>query len=300
MKDTKPGREFCAQLSIEAGEPLEGTGAHKTRLVMIRWPKRTWEYSPRVASDMPDALAAAIEQLTEAGWRVNLIDHKTHTQQGVFVYPHGRYFALSAANIAAFLQALSADEIVLKETASAPIARELITCCTHGNHDRCCAKFGFAAFKSLDAQVAQHYPNRYQVWESTHLGGCRLSATVLFPASRRKYGRMRPEHIAHVLQAESLGRPYLPQYRGATDLSPAAQCAEIAARHADSALAECAQLQVVEIGDRVFRVQHPHAQAHSIDVRCIAQRLYSHGACDDIDAGLDAPERVVWVAQLMG
>ncbi len=49
--------------------------------------------------------------------------------------------------------------------------------CTHGRRDKCCAKFGYALYKSLRAQpVGEH------VWQSSHVGGDRFAANLLcFP-----------------------------------------------------------------------------------------------------------------------
>lgn len=70
--------------------------------------------------------------------------------------------------------------------------RSLVLCCTHGRHDRCCAKFGFAAYKALVAAAERRWRDRFSVWEVTHLGGCRLAASVMLFPEMRKYGRLAP------------------------------------------------------------------------------------------------------------
>ncbi|MBU2955868.1 sucrase ferredoxin [Marinobacter sp. F3R08] len=92
--------------------------------------------------------------------------------------------------------------------------------CTHGKKDKCCAKFGYRSYKA-QGNAAQQHAHPFDVWESSHLGGCRLAASVMVFPALRKHCRLTADDVPHLLQAESEDRPYRPCYRGDSTLTPA-------------------------------------------------------------------------------
>ncbi|RVV96774.1 sucrase ferredoxin [Mesobaculum littorinae] len=225
----RPARRFCAEDSRAAGEPIAGTGMHPARNVLIQWPKGRWRHSMRIADGMEGEIERAITQLVEAGWRVNLIDRKEARADRlqVFVFPENLCLALPPETLPACLDALrgGGDPTAF---GARPVARPVVACCTHGKHDRCCAKWGFAVYKALAAEAAAR--GDFDVWEATHLGGCRLAAGVLVLPAMHKYGRLVPADAAALLAAEAGGQPLLSRYRGACHLDRPAQTAEVAGR----------------------------------------------------------------------
>ncbi|NIC06718.1 sucrase ferredoxin [Billgrantia bachuensis] len=220
---------FCALESLALGDPLAGSAAHAERNLLLSWPRAKWQRSLRQASDMSDAVMTRLEAIAEAGRRVNLIHRRDQPSERhcLYLMPENRRFEVTREELPVFLDALGRDEPLTSWEASPP-AGPLLLCCTHGKKDKCCAKFGYATYKALDAAVAER-ALPFEVWESTHLGGCRLAASaVVFPALR-KYGRINEEDVLPLLESEIAGRPYLPCYRGDSRLSPMQQCAQVAA-----------------------------------------------------------------------
>jgi len=282
---------FCTEHSLAAGEPLAGWGTHPARNVLIRWPKSKWRHSLRIAAGMAGETQAAIERVVAAGWRVNLIDRKgTATDRvRVYLYPDAVAVDLAHGALPAFLDAVPRGPAALAGFAPRPAARPLVLCCTHGRHDRCCAKWGFAVYRALAREAGRR--GVVDVWEATHLGGCRLAAGVLVLPALRKYGRLAPRDAEPLLAAEAAGRPYLPCYRGAAHLSQPAQVAEVTALKHLAEHGIRAPATVREIGEEHFAVAVGTARV-AVQVRRDA--VSSYGACADLDAAAPLAPKTVW------
>ncbi|MBP5979265.1 MAG: sucrase ferredoxin [Halomonas sp.] len=222
-------RLFCSVESAALEDPLAGNGAHAERNLLISWPSKKWGRGMRHASDMPEAIQEAVDTIASNGRRINLIHRRNQPshQHRIFLLPEGHIYEVPRDELLAFLNALT-HNTSLEHWYTASLNGSLILCCTHGKKDKCCAKFGFRTYQALAAQALQH-AHPFDVWESTHLGGCRLAASVIVFPERRKYGRISEEHLPRLLDAEAANRPYLPCYRGGADLTPVQQCAQVAA-----------------------------------------------------------------------
>ncbi|MFC3284751.1 sucrase ferredoxin [Litchfieldella rifensis] len=295
-------RRFCAQESAAIGDPLVGTASHAERNLLISWPRAKWLRSLREASDMPAEVSALIENIAAHGRRVNLIHRQgqpSHVHR-IFLMPECRSHDVPREELASFLHALR-DGATLERWQTGTVHGSMILCCTHGRKDKCCAKFGYRTYQAI-ADEAQHHEYAFDVWESTHLGGCRLAASAIIFPQLRKYGRIGIDDIPGLLRAEATGQPYLPCYRGDSRLSPPEQCAQVAALEwlqarglrgevsveSESAIAEGNRLSVP------VRWQTAGRQGRLV-VTCVEYELIRHDTCADY-AGDGATPSKVWRA----
>ncbi|MBM7804802.1 hypothetical protein JOD57_000639 [Geodermatophilus bullaregiensis] len=95
--------------------------------------------------------------------------------------------------------------------------------CTHGQHDACCALRGRPLARALPA------PGPADVWECSHLGGCRFAGNVLVLPHGFAYGQV-PGDGTDLVAAHSRGQVALPWLRGRAGLPMPAQAAQGAAR----------------------------------------------------------------------
>lgn len=291
--------DFCATESLRAGDPLAGTGAHKFRNLLISWPSSQWTRVFRKAADMSEATLAGIEAITEGGRRVNLI-HRASQPRGrhrLYLMPECLQFDLPPHELPDFLEALAANA-PLDRWSPGSTRRPLILCCTHGRKDKCCAKFGNATYRALESAVAEG-GHEADVWQSSHLGGCRLAASLMtFPAGR-KYGRLEPGQVDAFLHAVALDRPYLPAYRGFSQYSPVRQCAEVAclkwleARGIDG-LVDLQREKVDEEGGCSHSRWHWQAGDREgwLDVTCETSNVFRYDTCADMTGEAPAASRV--------
>jgi ribosomal protein S18 acetylase RimI-like enzyme len=99
-------------------------------------------------------------------------------------------------------------------------ARPLYLVCTHGTHDRCCAKFGFPFYSKL----VQGQPEC--VWQSSHVGGDRFAANLVCLPSGIYYGQVEPDDAEAIVAHTDAGRVLPARWRGRSCYVPPVQAAE--------------------------------------------------------------------------
>ena len=116
-------------------------------------------------------------------------------------------------------------------TSGTPVQHPLFLVCTHGKHDRCCAKYGRPLYDAVREQVEPGW-----AWQSSHVGGDRFAGNVVVLPDGVYYGRVDPSDSWPVIEAALAGRVHLPCYRGRSHHGFAAQAAELAVREATGLL----------------------------------------------------------------
>ena len=106
-----------------------------------------------------------------------------------------------------------------------PVEHPLFLVCTHGKHDRCCAKYGRPLYDAVCEQVDEGW-----AWQSTHIGGDRFAGNLVVLPEGVYYGRVEPSEAWPVLEAAFDGRVHLSHYRGRSCHGFAAQAAERSVR----------------------------------------------------------------------
>lgn len=129
--------------------------------------------------------------------------------------------------------------------------------CTHGVHDKCCAKFGFATYK-LMCEISPG-----NVWQTSHVGGDRFASNVISFPTGVYYGHVDNDAAKSIIEAETNGEIYLERYRGRTCFGTHGQVAEYFVRR-ESGLREVEALR----RDRVW---------HNEDKTEWTGRFTSHG-----------------------
>ena len=93
--------------------------------------------------------------------------------------------------------------------------------CTNGRHDPCCADWGRPVVRALSDA------GEPEVWESSHVGGDRFAANVVFLPQGVYYGRVPPEQASRLVRELVEGLLDLEHYRGRSCDQPLVQAAEI-------------------------------------------------------------------------
>ena len=117
-------------------------------------------------------------------------------------------------------------------SAGAPVEHPLFLVCTHGKHDRCCARFGRPLYDAVREQVEDDW-----VWQSSHVGGDRFAGNLVVLPDGVYYGRVAASEAWAVVEAALERRVHLPCYRGRSLYGFAAQAAELAVRRHTGLLA---------------------------------------------------------------
>jgi hypothetical protein len=136
-----------------------------------------------------------------------------------------------------------------------PDQAPLYLVCTHGRHDPCCALRGRPVVAALSAACPE------QVWQASHLGGCRFACTVLVLPLGLVYGRVVPSAVPELTAAADAGEVVGPLLRGRIGVPPAAQAA-IGYAHERLALPRSRDISLVSTipidgGTVVVRINSP-------------------------------------------
>lgn len=221
--------QFCAQLALEAGDPLLGT-ATQGQVWLLLEVREPWRAKALTDNDLPAQVQRYLaEQLAAIpGSRLLFIKQQNPAQDKL------RFFivrskeaapALYEFELAAYEELLALDLATVAagdgSTSDHKRAEPLFLVCTNGTRDKCCAKFGVPLFNSLLETQAE------SAWQSTHIGGHRYAPNVLFLPHSVNYGTLTPAEIGPAVEAYLNGQIYdLDRYRGRTYYAPHVQAAD--------------------------------------------------------------------------
>jgi len=86
---------------------------------------------------------------------------------------------------------------------------ELYTVCANGRHDPCCAAYGAPVYQELAGQAGAD-----RVWQTTHIGGHRMAATLIAFPQGVVYGHVDPGDVESLLMNHRAGYILTHKYRG--------------------------------------------------------------------------------------
>jgi hypothetical protein len=106
--------------------------------------------------------------------------------------------------------------------AGEPGPESLYLVCTHGRRDRCCALHGRGLWHALSQLDLNG-----ELWQSSHQGGHRFAATMLYLPLGIHYGQLRAQHAEPLVAQHKRGEIFdLMFYRGQTRWERPVQAAE--------------------------------------------------------------------------
>jgi hypothetical protein len=221
-------RPLCADTSRDDGEPLAATASRVDHWILLEY-RGLWAYD--AVSD--STLSAEVKAQLRAERR------REPNSKILFVRRTERR---SADGLSAFvartkeggsdlrrLELDSYDDLLDLDldTAGEPIGHPLLLVCTHGKHDRCCAKYGRPLYDAVREQVDDGW-----VWQSTHVGGDRFAGNLVVLPDGVYYGRVEPSDVWPLLESALAREIHLPRYRGRSCHPFPVQAAERAVREA--------------------------------------------------------------------
>lgn len=265
---TAAPRFFCADASRLRREPLCGTAPRVDTWLIIEHPA-AWSAKgfpdDRFTPEIREHLARLRRRIPRSRMLLIRRSHVPRPPLSLFV----AQVAEHASTIRRFSLDSHADLLgygapaLLDATAGQSHAEPLFLVCTHGKHDKCCAKFGRATSCSLRHQLPG------AVWECTHVGGDRFAANVLAITHGIYYGHVQTADATTLVEAERAGELSLEHYRGRCCFDRVVQAAEYFIRR-ESGILRIAGLTflsstpqphhhfAVQFQDNAGRIHHAH------------------------------------------
>ena len=241
----------CSVASLEAGESLAGTAVDSVDRWLLLEVTDTWAPKALQTEALPESVRARLSQWLESPRsRLQLIRRpgspRKRTQFMVVSSAPGAQVA-SKIELARYEDLLDVD---LEQLASEPAAPMCLVC-VHGRRDRCCALHGSSVFRAVQARGVD-------AWQTSHLGGHRFAACVLWLPDGLMYGRLRAEHVDGFVssrQAGDLGE--LDRFRGRCGYDRPTQAAEIFLRRrlGESAAQSLELLAVVQQSESTWQAR---------------------------------------------
>jgi hypothetical protein len=71
--------------------------------------------------------------------------------------------------------------------------------CTHGSHDKCCARYGYPFYRKAKAIAADLGLDQVRVWQVSHIGGHRFAPTLVSFPDGRYYGALDEASLTAIL-----------------------------------------------------------------------------------------------------
>lgn len=235
---------YCSEVARLSGAPLAGSATQATWWLLLEY-TRPWQAEATRDNSLPAAVQARLAEVEAAGGRVQCLRQFGRNQP-----PWRCYVALTGADeqrlfrfdLAHYADLLTLDLAALRQGAAyrEHVSTERLTLvCTNGKRDRCCARFGAEVYRHWLALPSDN------LWQTTHLGGHRYAAVVLWLPEGVQYGYVRPEDGPALTAARRQGHIWLENWRGRTFYAPVAQAADAYLRAAWG-LAGLADVSVVD------------------------------------------------------
>ncbi len=228
---------FCAQASQAAGENLIGSAIAASTYLLVECPL-PWSANALDSKAVPANLRQLIQELKQAGQPVRpLLISGDRLQDFWTVMIFRQQPGLSSGYRKQEFQVPSLEAV-------APLVRECLSThplkdepiktqpsdilvCTHGSHDKCCAKYGQLFYRQAIATVADlALDATVRIWQASHIGGHRFAPTAIDFPSGRYYGRLNQESLTAILTRTGHIHCLNQVYRGWGVLPKAAQVLE--------------------------------------------------------------------------
>ena len=229
--------EYCSLISKKLAEPLSGTASQAQHLIFNTWPKRFWKYEAvESGGGFLQGMTRWMRSQSVAHGKIvlRLISQSGMTAEccSLHVYPDGLVFDDVAPDQ---IKTVLTDHFAGNGIRHSPCVQEIpeVMVCTHGRHDKCCAKFG----QALYAQFQRGIENRglsLNLWQSSHLGGHRFAPTLVHLPSGESHGHVTSEQVPSLLDAWTQQRVHPKTYRGNVFRTDVDQLAEAWLHHAVS------------------------------------------------------------------
>ena len=210
-------RFFCCDASRETGEPITGTVARIDSWLLIEYPG-IWRRDAIAGSGLGPEIRAHLDAFAAA----RPLHRQLFIRQG---YGRCAPFRCFYAETREASSRLLYTELPSYDALGSPLEAEdagepVFLVCTHGNHDKCCAKFGIPVYHALREQSGA------RAWECSHVGGDRFAANVVVLPHGIYYGRVTPADVPRLLEATARREIVLDLYRGRCCYPRAVQIAE--------------------------------------------------------------------------
>jgi hypothetical protein len=246
------GRPFCSEVSRENAEPLGATASRIDQWLLVEY-RGVWNDDALAGSGLSDQVKARLVDLVASRHRTRLLlirrpDRRRQETLAVYVADSRvQSERLARLEIRDHEQLLTLDPWRVGE----PVDGSIFLVCTHGKHDRCCARYGRPLWQAVSEQLDEE-----AAWQCTHVGGDRFAGNLVVLPEGVYYGRVDREDVSDLVDRHLDGELSLDHYRGRSCWPFPVQAAErrIRAEEGLTSIADLRLARATREGDRRWTV----------------------------------------------
>lgn len=202
---------FCADNSRQTGEDVIGSATNYETYILVEC-STPWTSEAFNSKWVPENLRILVEEVKRANLPIrflliaNDITHKIDYTT-LLIYQkktglsHGynkREFKLETIQqVAAVVKKILCNRMPEYEIET-NVSRDILVC-THGSHDKCCAKYGNPFYFHSTSTISDLNLQHIRLWKSSHFGGHRFAPTAIDLPEGRYYGLLDQDSFCSIL-----------------------------------------------------------------------------------------------------
>ncbi|MBH8565360.1 sucrase ferredoxin [Nostoc sp. CENA67] len=202
---------FCSDYTRQVGEDVIGSATNYQTYILVECPP-PWTSEAFNSKWVPNNLQVLVEEVQRARLPIRFlliandsshkVDHTTlliyHRLEGLSQGYSKHEFKLPnieqvAVAVRKWLSGKNSGYVI--ET---NVTRDILVC-THGSHDRCCARYGNPFYFYANATISNLDFNNIRLWKSSHFGGHRFAPTAIDLPEGRYYGVLDQDSFQSIL-----------------------------------------------------------------------------------------------------
>ncbi len=202
---------FCADNSRQIQEDIIGTATNYQTYILVECPT-PWVSEAFNSKWVPDNLRMLVKDVKRAKLPIQFLliaNNETHKVEETTLLIYEQQKGLSqgyrkqefklpnieqvASVLSKWLAGVTADYQI-----ESSITRDILVC-THGSHDKCCARYGNPFYFHAQNTISDLQLNQVRIWKSSHFGGHRFAPTVIDFPQGRYYGVLDQDIFKSIL-----------------------------------------------------------------------------------------------------
>ena len=203
---------FCADASRQVGEDIVGSAPNFLTYVLVECPA-PWTPEAFDSKSVPPNLKNLVYEIKKAKLSVRLLlieraQPIKSNQTKILIYEQQKdglskgyikkeFNVKNIDDVAAVVQQYLVGKAPHSESEHSE-TRDILVC-THGSHDKCCARYGNPFYAKAVATASDLSLSNVRLWKSSHFGGHRFAPTAIDLPEGRYYGALDQESFRSIL-----------------------------------------------------------------------------------------------------
>ncbi|NES76783.1 MULTISPECIES: sucrase ferredoxin [Okeania] len=203
---------FCADACRQANEDIIGSGTNYSIYVLIECPY-PWDYNASESRYLPENLDILMREVSKSKLSVRFLlitqnQNQRQNNRKILIYEKEQSSFINGykkyefdvdhpEKMAPVIQKYLAGDNLDINIQENQIRDMLV--CTHGSHDKCCAKYGNPFYMQAKKTISELGLKNTRIWKASHFGGHRFAPTMIDFPDGRYYGLLNGESFKSIL-----------------------------------------------------------------------------------------------------